>query len=155
MSVEQRLWGLGVTLPQPAAPVANYVPWVKSGSHLYISGQLPLLDGTLAYSGKVGAAVSIEDATDAARLCGVNLIAQAKAALGSLEKVRRVVKLGAFVNSASDFTRQPQVANGASDLMVTAFGEAIGRHARSAVGVNVLPLDAAVEIDAVFEVDPD
>lgn len=155
MSVETRLGELGVPLPQPAAPVANYVPWVKSGCHLYVSGQLPLRDGALAYVGKVGGAVSVEDATQAARLCAINLIAQAKAALGSLEKVRRVVKLGAFVNSVSDFSGQPAVANGASDLMVAAFGEAVGRHARSAVGVNVLPLDAAVEIDAIFEIDPD
>ena len=155
MFVESRLVELGISLPQPAAPVANYVPWVKSGNQLYVSGQLPLRDGVLAYTGKVGETVSIEDATQAARLCGINLLAQAKAALGSLEKVRRVVKLGAFVSSASDFTRQPVVANGASDLMVAAFGETVGRHARSAVGVNVLPPDAAVEIDAVFEIDPD
>lgn len=155
MSVEMRLAELGVTLPQPAAPVANYVPWVKSGGHLYVSGQIPLRNGVLAYKGKVGDTVSVEDATEAARLCALNLIAQAKAALGSLEKVRRVVKLGAFISSASGFSQQPAVANGASDLMVAAFGSEVGRHARSAVGVNVLPLDAAVEIDAVFEIDPD
>jgi enamine deaminase RidA (YjgF/YER057c/UK114 family) len=150
--VENRLKAAGITLPQPVAPVANYVPFVISGPLVFISGQLPMENGALAYTGKVGREVSPEDGKEAARLCAINLIAQLKAACGGdLGRVVRLVKLGAFIASADDFSGQAGVTNGASDLMVEIFGDA-GRHARSGVGTNVLPLDASVEIDAVFEI---
>jgi enamine deaminase RidA (YjgF/YER057c/UK114 family) len=151
MSADARLVALGLTLPSAAAPVANYVPFVRTGNQLYISGQLPMVDGALLSTGAVGAGVSAEAAQAAARACGLNLLAQVKAALGSLDHVTRVVKLTGFVSSTPDFTGQPQVINGASDLMVEVFGD-IGRHSRSAVGVPVLPRGATVEVDAVFEV---
>jgi len=152
-TVEDRLGAAGVTLPEAASAVANYVPYLNADRFLFISGQLPLSQGTLAYTGKVGREVTPEDAKDAARLCAINILAQAKTALGGdLGKVRRVVRLGVFVASTDDFTGQPQVANGASDLMVTAFGDK-GRHTRAAVGTNVLPLDSPVEVEAVFEID--
>ncbi|KPL68913.1 endoribonuclease [Erythrobacter sp. SG61-1L] len=150
MSIEAKLAELGITLPEPAAPVAAYVPVVVAGGLAHVSGQLPFIDGKLV-TGRLGEDVSLEDGTAAARACGLMLLAQVKAALGSLDKVERVVKLGAFVNSAGSFTDQPKVANGASELMVEVFGDA-GRHARSAVGVPVLPLGAAVEVDAIFAV---
>jgi enamine deaminase RidA (YjgF/YER057c/UK114 family) len=151
MSIDQRLAELGITLPQPAAPVASYVPTVEVGGMLYISGQVSFgADGQLI-KGRLGEDVDVDGGIAAARRCGIMLLAQMKAALGSLDRVERVVKLGAFVNSAGDFTDQPKVANGASELMQDVFGEA-GRHARSAVGVPVLPLGAAVEIDAVVAV---
>lgn len=148
---EDRLRALGIILPALPAPVANYVPVVQSGNLAFLSGQIPIRDGKIAYSGKLGAEVSEEDGIAAARLCAINLLAQAKAALGDLGRISRVVRLGVFVASTPDFTRQPFVANGASDLMVEVFGDK-GRHARSAVGTNVLPLDVAVEVDAVFEI---
>lgn len=148
---EARLAAIGATLPQVPIPVANYIPAVRSGNRLYIAGQVPFLNGKLAVTGKVGDAVSEEDGIYAARLCALNVLAQAKAALGDLAKITRVLKLGVFVAAPPSFTRHPFVANGASDLMVAAFGEA-GRHARSAVGCSALPLDAAVEVDAIFEV---
>ena len=148
--IDRKLEELGLTLPQAAAPVASYVPTVLANGMLHISGQLPFKDGALV-KGRVGDDVSIEDAQDAAKLCGLMLVAQMKAALGTLGRVERIVKLGVFVNSHGDFTDQPKVANGASDLMVQLFGEA-GKHARSAVGVPVLPLGAAVEIDAIVQV---
>jgi len=149
--VEENLAKLGLALPEPVAPVANYVPFVVSGSAVYVSGQISIgRDGVVA--GRLGESMSLDDGAAAARLCGLNLIAQVKAACaGDLGRVRRVVKLGGFVTSAPDFTDQPKVINGASDLMVAAFGEA-GRHARSAVGVPSLPLGAAVEVDGVFEI---
>lgn len=150
MSIEAKLAELGITLPEPAAPVAAYVPVVVAGGLAHVSGQLPFVDGKLV-TGRLGEDVSTEDGTAAARACALMLLAQVKAALGSLDKVERVVKLGAFVNSAGSFTDQPKVANGASELMVEVFGDA-GRHARSAVGVPVLPLGAAVEVDAIFAV---
>ncbi|HZF45731.1 MAG TPA: RidA family protein [Sphingomonadaceae bacterium] len=150
MSIESKLAELGITLPEPAAPVAAYVPVVVAGGLAHVSGQLPFVDGKLV-TGRLGEDVSTEDGTAAARACGLMLLAQVKAALGSLDKVERVVKLGAFVNSAGSFTDQPKVANGASELMVDVFGDA-GRHARSAVGVPVLPLGAAVEVDAIFAI---
>ncbi|MEX6725039.1 RidA family protein [Parapedomonas caeni] len=150
MSAEQRLRDLGLVLPMAAAPAANYVPWVMTGSLLVIAGQLPLGPDGIAYRGKLGREVTIEQGVEAARRCGLNLIAQMKAALGDLERVVRVVRLGGFVNSTDSFTEQPKVINGASDLMVGVFGEA-GRHARTAVGVNVLPFDVAVEVDAMIE----
>lgn len=152
-TVDARLKELGIEIPEAAAPVANYVGWVKSGNMVYVSGQVPLKDGDFQFIGKVGDKYSIEEGQEAARLCAINLIAQVKAACGGdLDKVSRVVKLGNFVNSTSDFTGQPQVANGASDLMVEVFGDK-GKHARFAVGTNVLPLDVAVEVDGVFEVE--
>ena len=151
-TVAARLAELGHVLPQPAAPVAAYVPTVEAGGLLHVSGQLPFIGGALV-TGRLGDDVSLEQGAAAAQACGLMLLAQAKAALGSLDRVVRVVKLGAFINSTGDFTDQPKVANGASELMVAAFGDA-GKHARSAVGVPVLPLGAAVEIDAVFAVRP-
>lgn len=150
MSIEARLAELGIVLPAPAAPVAAYVPAVEAAGLLHVSGQLPFVDGQLV-TGRLGADVSQEQGYAAARACALMLLAQASAALGSLDRVERVVKLGAFVNSTGDFTDQPKVANGASELMVEVFGDA-GRHARSAVGVPVLPLGAAVEVDAIFRV---
>lgn len=151
-TIEQKLAELGVELPQPAAPVASYVPSVEVGGLLYISGQLPFIDGKVV-TGRLGENVSLEQGEAAARACGIMLIAQMKAALGSLDRVERIVKLGAFISSTPEFTAQPKVANGASDLMVQVFGPA-GQHARSAVGVPVLPLGAAVEIDAIVAVRP-
>lgn len=149
MSIEARLEELGITLPEAAAPVASYVPLVVQGGVAYISGQLPFVDGKVV-TGRLGENVDLEGGKEAARACGLMILAQLKAA-GLLEKVERVVKLGAFVNSTGDFTDQPKVANGASDLMFEVFGEK-GRHARAAVGVPVLPLGAAVEVDAVIAV---
>ena len=150
--VEKKLADLGITLPTPAAPVANYVPFVRSGSLLFVSGQISIgADGKLVAKGKLGAGVTIEQGYTAAQGCAVNLLAQVKAALGDLDKVVRVVRLGGFINSAPDFLDGPKVLNGASDLMVTAFGDK-GRHARTTVGVASLPSDAAVEVDAIFEV---
>jgi len=148
-AVVDRLASLGLTVPEVAAPVASYVPAVLSGSYVHTSGQLPFVDGALPATGKVGAEVSPEDAAEYARLCALNVIA-AIASVADLDRVVRVVKLGVFVASAPDFTGQPAVANGASDLMAAAFGAA-GSHARSAVGVAVLPLDTPVEVDAVVE----
>ncbi len=148
--IDRKLEELGLTLPQAAAPVASYVPTVLANGMLHISGQLPFRDGQLV-TGRVGDGVSLEDAQEAAKLCALMLVAQMKAALGTLGRVERIVKLGVFVNSTGDFTDQPKVANGASDLMVALFGDA-GKHARSAVGVPVLPLGAAVEIDAIVQV---
>lgn len=147
-----RLDELGITLPTPAAPVAAYVPTVEAGGFLYVSGQVSFVDGELV-KGRLGEDVSLEEGVTAARGCGLMLLAQAQAALGSLDRIARVVKLGAFISSTPDFTDQPKVANGASELMVAVFGDA-GKHSRSAVGVPVLPLGCAVEIDAVFALHP-
>jgi len=150
-SPEERLAALGLTLPEPRAPVANYVPFVRSGSSLYISGQVST-DAAGGVRGVVGEDVSADDAKRAARICGLNLIAQMKAALeGDLGRVVRIVKLAGFVQAGPGFFDIPQVVNGCSDLMVEVFGDA-GRHARSAVGVYRLPLNFAVEVDAVAEV---
>ncbi len=149
MSIAARLEELGITLPEAAAPVASYVPVVVQGGFAHVSGQLPFVDGKVV-TGRLGEDVSLEEGMAAARVCGLMIAAQLKAA-GLLEKVERVVKLGAFVNSTGDFTDQPKVANGASDLMFEIFGEK-GRHARAAVGVPVLPLGAAVEVDAVIAI---
>ena len=151
--IERRLADLGLVLPQPAAPVASYVPVVIRGGLAHVSGQLPFVDGEV-FTGRLGEDVSLEQGIVAAQACGVMILAQLKAALGSLSRIERIVKLGAFVNSAPDFTDQPKVANGASDLMAAVLGEA-GRHARSAVGVPVLPLGAAVEVDAIVAVRAD
>jgi enamine deaminase RidA (YjgF/YER057c/UK114 family) len=149
--VEQRLSAIGVTLPTPTAPVANYVPFVRSGSVIHISGQVSV-DATGGVRGVIGEDVDLDQAVAAARLCAINLIAQMKAACdGDLDRVVRVVKLGGFVQAGPAFFDIPKVINGCSDLMVEAFGDA-GRHARSAVGVYRLPLNFAVEIDAVVEI---
>jgi enamine deaminase RidA (YjgF/YER057c/UK114 family) len=150
-SVEERLAELGLTVPDVAKPVASYVPAVRSGSYVHTSGQLPMRAGELMTTGKVGAEVSPEDAAACARQCALNAIAAVKAEIGDLDAVRRVVKVVCFVASATDFTGQPQVANGASDLLGKAFGDA-GLHARSAVGVPVLPLDSPVEVEILVEV---
>jgi enamine deaminase RidA (YjgF/YER057c/UK114 family) len=148
--IASRLAELGIELPEPAAPVAAYVPTVLAGNLLHISGQVSFENGALI-TGRLGEDLGLEDGVRAARACGLMLLAQIKRALGSLDRVERIVKLGVFVNSAGAFTDQPKVANGASQLMEQVFGEA-GRHARSAVGVPVLPLGAAVEIDAVVQI---
>ena len=151
-TVESKLAELGIALPMPAAPVANYVGFVRTGRLLVVSGQLCFgPDGKLVAKGKLGAGVSVEDGQKAARVCAINLLAQVKAALGDLEKITRVVRLGGFINSDPGFVDGPKVMNGASDLMVTAFGDR-GRHARTTIGVSVLPLDAAVEVEGLFEV---
>ena len=152
-TVEKKLADLGITLATPAAPVANYVGFVRTGNLLVVSGQLCFdARGKLVATGKLGGAVSVEDGQKAARACAINLLAQIKAALGDLDKVLRVVRLGGFINADAGFPRNgPKVMNGASDLMVTAFGDK-GRHARTTIGVAVLPLDAAVEVEGVFEV---
>jgi enamine deaminase RidA (YjgF/YER057c/UK114 family) len=147
-----KLAELGLTLPVPAAPVAAYVPTVEAGGFLYVSGQVSFVDGALI-KGRLGETISLEEGVIAARGCGLMLLAQAEAALGSLDRIARVVKLGAFIASTPDFTDQPKVANGASELMVAVFGDA-GKHSRSAVGVPVLPLGCAVEIDAIFALHP-
>jgi len=152
MSIEARLTELGIALPPAAAPVAAYVPAVEAHGLLHISGQIALADGQLM-TGRLGDTVNLDYGVRAARACGLNLLAQMKAALGSLDRVERIVKLGVFISSAPDFSDQPKVANGASELMVDVFGDA-GRHARSAVGVPVLPLNSAVEIDAIVLVRP-
>ena len=151
MSIDQRLAELDITLPTPAAPVASYVPTVLSGNLLHISGQIAFAEDGSLITGRLGDTINLERGQEAARRCGLMLLAQIKAALGSLDRVSRIVKLGVFVNSSGDFTDQPKVANGASDLMQDVFGEA-GRHARSAVGVPTLPLGVAVEVDAIVEV---
>ncbi len=148
MSIEARLHKLGIVLPEAAAPVASYVPVVVHGGFAHVSGQLPFVDGKLV-TGQLGEDVSLEDGTAAARACGLMILAQLKAALVPLDKVERVVKLGGFVNSTPDFTDQPKVVNGASDLMMAVFGEK-GKHARAAVGVPALPLGATVEVDAII-----
>lgn len=148
MTVEAKLAELGLTLPEAAAPVAAYVPTVEVGGLLHISGQLPFQDGAVM-TGRLGEDRDLAFGQEAARRCGLMLLAQAAKALGGFDRIERVVKLGVFVNSAGTFTDQPKVANGASELMQAVFGDA-GRHARSAVGVPALPLGAAVEIDAIF-----
>jgi enamine deaminase RidA (YjgF/YER057c/UK114 family) len=151
-TVESRLKGLGITLRQAPAPVANYVPFVLTGNLLMVSGQVCLDgDGKLAAAGRLGGGVSIEDGQKAARACAVNLLCQVKAAVGDLDRVVRVVRLGGFINSAPGFVDGPKVMNGASDLMVAVFGDK-GKHARTTVGVAALPADAAVEVEGLFEV---
>ena len=150
--IDARLAELGIEIATPAAPQANYVPFVISGNLVYVSGQVPVVDGEARFKGKVGDDVDVATAAQAARACAMNLIAQVKAACdGDLDRVTRVVRLGGFVNATADFTEQPQVINGASDLLVDVFGDA-GRHARFAVGAGSLPLGVSVEIDAVFEI---
>jgi enamine deaminase RidA (YjgF/YER057c/UK114 family) len=151
-TVERKLLELGIALKEAPAPVANYVPFVRTGNLLIVSGQLCFEgDGKLAAKGQLGGGVSIEDGQKAARACAVNVLAQVKAALGDLDKVSRVVRLGGFINAVPGFLDGPKVMNGASDLMVAAFGDK-GKHARTTVGVAALPADAAVEVEGLFEV---
>jgi enamine deaminase RidA (YjgF/YER057c/UK114 family) len=141
-----------IELPKAAIPVANYVPVVITGNLAFVAGQVTFWNGEVKFVGKLGKEYTVEQGQQAARICGLNLLAQMKAALGGdLDRIKRCVKLNVFVNSQPDFTEQPKVANGVSDLMVEVFGDA-GKHARAALGVNVLPLNVAVEVDAVFEV---
>jgi enamine deaminase RidA (YjgF/YER057c/UK114 family) len=151
MSIDQRLAELGITLPAAAAPVAAYVPTVEVNGLLHVSGQISFAENGELITGRLGESLDLARGQAAARRCGIMLLAQLKSALGSLDRVERIVKLGVFVNSSADFTDQPKVANGASELMVEVFGEA-GKHARSAVGVPTLPLGVAVEVDAVVAV---
>lgn len=149
--IEQRLAELGITLPAPAAPIANYVPFAVTGNLVVVSGQIPLADGKVAFTGKVGVDVTPEQGREAARLCFVNLLAQLKAATGDLDRVRRVLRLGGFIAAPAAFTGHAGVMNGASDLAVEVFGDA-GRHARTTIGVPSLPADAAVEVEGMFEI---
>ena len=150
-TIVTRLQELGIELPEAAAPVANYVPYVIDGGQLWVAGQVPFWNGAVKYTGIVGQDVPVDDAVDAARVCALNILAQAKAALGDLDRVARVIKLVGFVNGAPGFTDQPKVINGASDLMVEVFGDK-GLHARSAVGAGGLPLGVPVEVDAVLSI---
>lgn len=151
-TIETRLAGHGITLPAAAAPAANYVPFMRSGNLLFTAGQLPLKEGKLVASGLLGRDLDTAAGQEAARYCAINILAQAKAALGDLEKIRRLVKITVFVASSPDFTEQHLVANGASDLLASVLGER-GKHARSAVGTASLPLNAPVEIEAIIEVE--
>lgn len=151
-AIDQRLKEMGIALPQAAAPAANYLPYVISGNQLFLSGQLPTENGKIAVTGIVGKDVTLEDAQRAAELCAINLLALAQAALGDLGRIKRLVKIQGFVASAPDFTSQHLVINGASNLLVGVLGEA-GKHARAAVGMAALPLNAAVEVDAIMEIE--
>ena len=148
---EERLEAMGLAVPEVAKPVAAYIPAVRSGIHVYTSGQLPMRDGQLIYAGKVGGEVTTEEAVECARQCALNALAAVRAEVGELSGVKRIVKVVAFVASTPDFTGQPGVANGASELFGEVFGDR-GQHARSAVGVPVLPLDAPVEVELVVEI---
>ncbi|MBL0373020.1 RidA family protein [Rhizobium sp. KVB221] len=150
--IDQQLEKLGIVLPEAAAPAANYVPTVVSGTHLYISGQLPMENGKLAQTGQLGAGITTSEGQRAAELCAINILAQAKVALGGdLSRIRRVIRIGCMVSSTPDFYEQHLVANGASNLLAEVLGEA-GKHSRAAFGVAVLPLNASVEIDAILEI---
>ncbi|MEJ5019568.1 RidA family protein [Ochrobactrum vermis] len=150
-TIDSRLKNLGISIPEAAAPAANYVPFAQSGSLLLTSGQLPLDGGKLVHTGQIGDELTVAHGQAAARACAINILAQAKAALGDLERIKRIVKITVFVASTPDFVEQHLVANGASDLLVAILGDA-GKHARSAVGVASLPLNAPVEIEAIIEV---
>lgn len=151
MAISVKLAQLGITLPTPAAAIAAYVPFVRTGNLLVISGQLPLLDGKVMCSGHLGESVNIEQGQAAARQCAINLLAQAQAALGTLDRVQRVVRLGGFISSIPSFTDHAKVMNGASEVMEAVFDKQ-GRHARTTIGVSSLPLGAAVEVEGLFEV---
>jgi enamine deaminase RidA (YjgF/YER057c/UK114 family) len=151
MTPSQKLLELGITLPNAAAPVGSYIPAIQSGRHIYTSGQIPLRDGKLVYAGKVPADISMEDAAKASEVCALNALAAIARVAGSLDAVERIVRVCVYVASSPGFTAQPKVANGASDVLVKIFGDK-GRHARSAVGVAELPLNAPVEIEVVAEV---
>ena len=151
-NINRRVAQLGIELPNPAPPAGSYVPFVLVGNLLLVAGQLPVWNGTLKHDGRIGAEITIEDGIAAARLCGLNLLAQARVACGGdLDRVRRVIRLAGFVQAGPGFTEHPKVLNGASDLMVEVFGQA-GRHARIAVGAASLPLGAAIEVEGMFEI---
>ena len=151
--IDSRLKELGITLPEAPMPAANYVPFARTGNLLFIAGQIPMEGGKPQFVGKLGQTMKVEDGQKAARLCALNVIAQVRTALdGDLDKVKRCVRVGGFVNCTPDFTDQPQVINGASDVIVQIFGDA-GKHARAAVGVNELPLGVAVELEMIVEVE--
>ena len=150
--IEAKLVELGIELPTPMAPMANYVPFVATGNLVVVSGQVPAIDGRIAVTGKIGAGLSIDQGKEAARLCFINVLVHLKSACGGdLDRVRQVVRLGGFIASPPEFTQQAQVMNGASDLAVAVFGDA-GRHARTTIGVPALPADAAVEVEGMFEI---
>ncbi len=150
-TIDRVLSGLGIVLPNPSMAVANYMPFVLDNNHLYVSGQLPLEQGNLVYKGALEDVVDIEDGQQAARLCAVNLLAQAQSALGNLDRIEQLVKMTGFINAAADFTDHPKVMNGASDFMVQVLSDK-GRHSRSAVGCSSLPMGASVEVEAIFRV---
>ena len=151
--IEQRLAQMGVTLPEPPKPVASYVPYTISGKQVIVAGQIPIAEGKPQFIGKLGAEISFEDGKRAAELCALNLLAQVKAACGGeLDRLKACLRLGVFVNAVPDFTQHPEVANGASDFMVRALGDA-GKHARAAVGAGSLPRGVAVEVEGLFEID--
>ena len=154
MTPEEKLADLEITLPEAPATVANYVPWIQTGNLLMTSGQLPWLDGKIQYAGKCGADLSVEEGYEAARLCAINAIAQLKAAVGDLSRISKVVRLEGNVHSAAGFQGQPQVLNGASDLIFAVFGER-GRHTRTALGINEMPLNAAVQLSLFAEIESD
>ncbi len=151
MRIEERLNDLGIVLPVAAKPVASYVPAVLSGPYVFVSGQLPTVDGKLKFGGAVGREVSVEEARECARIAALNCLAAVKAVVGSLDRVKKIVRIGGYVRSADDFTEQPKVIDGASDLLLEIFGDA-GIHARAAVGCSSLPLGAPVEIEMIVEV---
>jgi len=150
-NIEARLQKLGIELPEAAAPVANYLPYIINGKQLWVAGQVPFWNGEIKFSGVVGQDISVDDAVEAARICALNILAQTKAAIGDLDRIAQVIKLGGFVNGAPNFTDQPKVINGASDLLVRVLGNK-GLHARSAVGAGGLPLNVPVEVDAVIAI---
>lgn len=150
--IEQKLEELGIKIPEAPKPLAAYIPAAITGNLVYTAGQLPMVDGKLMFEGKVGGDVSIEDGTKAAQICAVNCLSVIKSEIEDLDKIRRIVKVTVFVNSTGGFTQQPEVANGASELLVKIFGEA-GKHVRSAVGVNELPINAPVEIEIIAEIE--
>ena len=151
--IDKRLAELGITLPVPAKPVANYVGWVRTGNLVYTAGQVPLKDGKIEYQGKLGKDYTVEQGAAAARICAINVVAQLKDAVGGdLDRIKRIVKVVGFVNGVPDFADHPKVVNGASDLLVEIFGDK-GRHARSAVGSGSLPVNVAVEVEAVAEIE--
>ena len=151
--IDMKLAELGITLPRPMPPIANYVPYVITGNLVVVSGQVPAVDGRIAVTGKVGNGLSLDQGVEAARLCFINVLVHLKSACGGdLDRVKRVVRLGGFIASLPEFTYHAQVMNGASDLAVAVFGEA-GRHARTTIGVPALPADAAVEVEGLFEID--
>ena len=150
-NIQQRMSELGIVLPAIAAPAGNYLPYILEHNQLWISGQVPFWDGKIKYHGKVGEDVSMSDAVDSARICGLNILAQAQEALGSLEHIQKVVRLNGYVNASSHFTKHPVVINGASDLMVDVFGKA-GKHTRVALGAASLPLNSTTEVDAIFSI---
>ncbi|TBR11332.1 MAG: RidA family protein [Candidatus Nitrosotenuis sp.] len=152
--IDDKLKSLGITIPTPPKPAGSYIPVVTSGNLAFVSGQIPMQDGKVAYTGKVPTERTIEDAQSAAKICAVNILAQLKANLGSLDKISKIVRVSGFVNSASDFTEQPKIINAASDLLFEIFGEK-GKHSRIAVGVSSLPLNSTVEIDMIAEFTSD